>query len=84
MNWRLRAHRAVSGLIVAAILALTGGSVHAQNYTLTTVDVPGASVTAVLDINNSGQMVGLYTSGGVTSGFIDTSGDHPGPTSQSP
>src|ERR1700722_17073166 len=72
MNREFGAHRPVIRLIGAAILALAGGSANAQNYTFTTVDVPGASSTAILDINNSGQMVGLYTTGGVTSGFVDT------------
>lgn len=47
------------------------------NYTLTSVNVPGAATgsTIVFGINGSGQMVGQYQdSGGVTHGFLDSSG----------
>jgi hypothetical protein len=60
--------------VVAAVASLAAARPAFAGYAFTTVDVPGASSTAILDINNSGQMVGLYTSAGVTSGFVDTNG----------
>ena len=36
---------------------------------LTTIDVPGASVTFAIDINSGGEIVGRYLSAGRTHGF---------------
>jgi hypothetical protein len=42
---------------------LSGGS-------FTTIDVPGASFTSLLDINPPGEIVGFYTIAGVSHGFL--------------
>jgi hypothetical protein len=66
------------------------GFVRDKKGVFTTIDFPGASFTAVWDINNRGQMVGPYvdakgsTSGGFTHGFLLEDGvfttiDLPGP-----
>src|SRR5262245_39322126 len=64
--------------------ALEGREVPA--FAFTTIDVPGASLTDVNGINNSGQVVGSFTSGGVSHGFLLSAGvyttlDVPGATS---
>jgi hypothetical protein len=67
------------------------GFVREKKGVFTTIDVPGASLTVVWDINNRGQMVGPYvdaqgpTSGGFTHGFLLDDGvfttiDFPGPS----
>ena len=43
-------------------------------FSLTTIDVPGATSTAAIGINNAGQIVGSYTSATGTHGFVDTNG----------
>jgi hypothetical protein len=66
------------------------GFVRDEKDVFTTLDVHGASLTVVYDINNRGQMVGPYvdakgpTSGGFTHGFLLEDGvfttiDVPGP-----
>jgi hypothetical protein len=56
-------------------------------YSFTTIDVPGATATAVTGINGSGQIVGWFGSppSGLARGFVDTGGsfttiDVPGTT----
>jgi hypothetical protein len=42
---------------------------------LTTIDFPGASSTQPIDINPRGDIVGMYSAGGITHGFLlDTGG----------
>jgi hypothetical protein len=54
-------------------------------FAFTTIDVPGASLTDINGINNSGQVVGTYTAGGISHGFLLSNGiyttlDVPGAT----
>lgn len=47
----------------------------AQTFTFTTIDIPGAERTTVSGINNAGDMVGYYSSGGPnTRGFYYNAG----------
>lgn len=52
-------------------------------YTFTTLEYPGAEVTVASDITDDGRIVGWYTTGGVTKGFVQAAGkytsiEHPG------
>jgi len=52
-------------------------------YTFTTLEYPGAEVTVASDITDDGRIVGWYTTGGVTKGFVHADGkytsiEHPG------
>ncbi len=62
------------GLAVATTLVAVGPRANAQTdltaWTFTPVDVPGAARTNVRGMNGAGQIVGHYTSGGVTRGFV--------------
>ena len=52
-------------------LAISVGLATAQNFTYTTIDVPGSSGTTVNGMNNAGELVGSYTDGNsVSHGFI--------------
>jgi YVTN family beta-propeller protein len=81
---RKRSTHFISPLLVLALL-LMAGSAAAQQFV--TINVPDATSTIVLGINNSGQMVGSYTdSSNVTHGFSLIAGtfttiDYPGATS---
>ena len=60
---------------VSLILSLgIAGQVKAAGYTLTTLNVPGASSTIASGINNSGQIVGQYSNTGGTHGFLLSGG----------
>ena len=45
---------------LATILLLSIQSAHALSYTFTTIDVPGASITAPDSLNDAGQIVGSF------------------------
>src|SRR6267154_1727619 len=75
------AHSITRGLVIV-VLVLFGASslAHADSlsldpYTFTRIDVPGASATVALGINNAGQIVGTYTDDTGFHGFT-ASGDH--------
>jgi uncharacterized membrane protein len=56
------------------------------SFVFTTIDVPGATLTDINGINNSGQIVGSYTAAGLTHGFLLSDDDYitldvPGATS---
>jgi hypothetical protein len=67
-------------LSIVAILAVSSAAPHAATVdpcqrvvatgTFAEVAVPGADVAYVNGINSRGQIVGTYTAGGVTSGFL--------------
>src|SRR5487761_271333 len=66
-------------LAVSVVVTLIGvasvRSAHANAYTFTTISVPGSSATLAYGVNNSGQIVGIYTdTNGVTQGFLYNSG----------
>src|SRR5580698_5579819 len=71
-------------LVFLLVLFLTSVSAAAQQFL--TIDVPGATSTLVLGINNEGQMVGSYSdANNMTNGFELTGGvfttiDFPGAT----
>src|SRR5262245_61107128 len=69
--------------IIAAFLITAA----AQQYTFTTIDVPGARNTAVQGLNSTGDLVGIYwdSSSGANHGFLLSNGafafiDAPGAT----
>ncbi|HEX9129846.1 MAG TPA: hypothetical protein VF850_11860 [Gemmatimonadaceae bacterium] len=51
-------------------LSERGGSSSETTFDFTTIDVPGASTTLALDINNEGVIVGRYVVAGKTHGFL--------------
>ena len=53
-----------------AIPGVTAGQLDLSTWTFTPIDVPGASITYVRGMTPSGLIVGHYTSGGVTRGFV--------------
>jgi uncharacterized membrane protein len=55
---------------LAASLLERGESSSQTTFDFTTIDVPGASTTLALDINNEGVIVGRYASAGRTHGFV--------------
>ena len=66
------AQRAACALLIsfaAATPALASGG-----YTITPLDVPGSATTALTGINDSGSIVGYYTQGDQTSGFLYQNG----------
>src|SRR6516162_8053210 len=69
-------------ILVVIAVALSARLSNAQQFAA--VDFPGASSTHAYGINNSGQMVGVFTDvGNVTHGFLLSSGifstiDYPG------
>jgi len=65
---RLRLRRPLMlGAIAVTILALASG---ASAFNFTTIDVPGAMTTAILDINARGDIVGYFRDGTGSHGFI--------------
>ena len=59
------------------------------SFNIISIDVPGSTSTNAIGIDNAGQIVGSYVSGGHTHGFIDTNGvfktiDVPGSSSTQP
>jgi len=74
---------------LAIVLSLVLGPVElarGQSYTFTTIDVPAATGTGATGINNSGQIIGGFLSGGTFNGFVDVGGvfttlNKPGATS---
>ena len=55
-------------VLVLGVLATTTSPAFAS--TLTTIDVPGADSTFAFGINDRGQIVGFYTAGGPSHGFL--------------
>src|SRR2546423_11193600 len=55
---------------LAVSLLERGESSSETTFDFTTIDVPGASTTGALDINNEGVIVGRYASAGRTHGFV--------------
>jgi len=45
------------------------------DFQYTTLQVPGSSNTWATGVNNNGDIIGYYTSGGVTQGFLFTNGE---------
>jgi len=45
-------------------------------FTFSAIDVPGATMTDINGINDLGQIVGTYTSSGITRGFLLSDGDY--------
>src|SRR5262249_19952817 len=74
----------IAALVATALLA---GSplTHAESFTFTQIDVPGASFTQANDVNDARQIVGIYYSGDLHSFFYSdgtlTMLDVPGATS---
>jgi len=61
----------LSGWCLAVSLLLFTASARSQTYTFTSVDVPGATATICLDINNAGAVIGYYTDpSGAEHGFL--------------
>jgi probable HAF family extracellular repeat protein len=68
--------RLVIGALVAALAAvLAPATAHAQ-YAFTQILVPGAVATAAYGINNLGQIVGDYSAGGRSVGFLYSNGTY--------
>ena len=73
------------------LLVLVGGIggmnvASAITFNIVTIDVPGSTSTTAIGINNAGQIVGSYVSGGQTHGLVYANGtfatlDVPGSTS---
>jgi probable HAF family extracellular repeat protein len=80
----------LTGLGVASLLVVAGcreDSARSEEadrpYTFTTLEYPGAEITVASDITDDGRIVGWYTTGGVTKGFVHADGkytsiEHPG------
>src|SRR5262245_66005019 len=56
------------------IESLEGRSLFAVGFL--SVDVPGATSTESWGINDSGQVVGNYTAGGITHGYVRSEGSY--------
>ena len=56
------------------VLAAFASSASAAPYTFTILDVPGASLTEAIGINNAGQVVGVLGDSSGQHGFINTGG----------
>ena len=58
----------------SAQVCTAGGTTHGylldKEGSFTTIDVPGASSTVPLGINARGDIVGRYSAGGITHGFL--------------
>jgi probable HAF family extracellular repeat protein len=54
--------------------SVTHGFLRNANGMFSTIDVPGASATAAVGINDAGVISGIYTAGGVRHGFLDFGG----------
>jgi hypothetical protein len=54
----------------SGFVSIATGTIREPDGTLTPFTVPGAGATYLSDINDTGQLVGSYTTGGVTRGFI--------------
>ena len=69
----------MSTATLAAILGSVGlfaATVSADNvYTFTQIDVPGATLTNALGVNNAGQIVGIFANSTGLHGFLDTGGN---------
>src|SRR5271170_7475545 len=60
-----------SAILVAAALCIgAASSAFASSFYYTTLPVPGTSFENAWDINNSGQVVGFFTSSGTTQGYL--------------
>src|SRR5207245_3533487 len=82
MPVRVIAYLIAVGLFLGSI---SSGRAFAQGFTFRTIDVPGGTSTMALGINKSGQIVGAFTSGGISHGFLAADGaitilDPPGAT----
>lgn len=51
-------------------LLSTANSLTQNSFTFTTIDFPGSDSTSAVDINNAGQIVGVYAMGGRHFGFL--------------
>ena len=58
----------VAFLVIAPMAA--GSSANAANFSFTQIDVPGADLTSPEDINDAGQIVGLFGDSTGTHGFL--------------
>jgi hypothetical protein len=56
------------GMFVAGVLASTTSSALASTFS--TIDVPGASSTSAIGINERGDILGSYEAGGIAHGFL--------------
>ena len=61
-------------LCLALLATSTATLADPITFNITTIDVPGATSTAAIGINNAGQIAGSYTNATGTHGFIDTNG----------
>src|SRR5262245_11021030 len=64
------AHMLVRAALLVSVLVATSPRTHAESFTFTRIDVPGASDTSANGINNAGQIVGSASS----SGFLYSGG----------
>ena len=75
----MRTHRLmlIAGIAVATTVApaaASAASAASAQGRFTTFDVPGATFTGPLDVNDAGVVVGVYVHGGASHGFIDRRG----------
>jgi probable HAF family extracellular repeat protein len=64
----------LAGLLATGGLLAATDPATAAAYTFTQIDVPGAILTNALDINNAGQIVGIFADSTSLHGFLDTGG----------
>jgi len=61
-------------LAVSAVVLLASGHAYALAYTFTNIDVPGATSTRALGINDTGQVVGRFNDATGTHGYVLSGG----------
>ncbi len=59
-------------LFLGMAVFLEASPAAAQSYTFTTVDLPGATVTTVFDVDSNGRIVGTFNENTVAHGFVGT------------
>src|SRR5580658_4974717 len=75
MEMRFKLWGGVEMLLRASVvLTIVTGFTSVALADLITIDFPGATATQAFEINNTGQIVGYYTNGSGTYGFLDSSG----------
>src|SRR4051812_47733320 len=62
-------------IFLGLFLEITGQA--KANYIFTTIDVPGSTLTNARGINDSGEIVGLFTAAGTTHGYVLSGGGFP-------
>jgi probable HAF family extracellular repeat protein len=71
-NGRLRMRTPRISMLVFGWLVGFAAPAAATPYTFTTIDVPGSNFTEAFDINNAGQIVGIFDA--TSQGFLDSGG----------